>query len=74
LNEIGLPRNKFFTSILSFNIGVELGQIAVIILVFSLLILPFGKKPWYKKVIVYPLSLLIALVAVYWTVERVFWI
>ena len=26
LNEIGLPRNKFFTSILSFNAGVEIGQ------------------------------------------------
>src|ERR1700712_651304 len=27
LNEIGLPRNKFVLSILSFNVGVELGQI-----------------------------------------------
>ncbi|MEO8416889.1 MAG: HupE/UreJ family protein, partial [Ginsengibacter sp.] len=27
LNEIGLPGNKFFTSIFSFNIGVEVGQI-----------------------------------------------
>src|SRR3569833_181638 len=33
LNEIGLPRNKFFTSIFSFNIGVEIGQIIVIALV-----------------------------------------
>ena len=70
LNEIGLPPNQFLTSILWFNIGVELGQIAVILLVFGLLIIPFGKKPWYRKRIVYPLSILIALIAAYWTIER----
>ena len=71
LNEIGLPRNKFYTSILSFNGGVELGQIAVIIAVFALVIFPLGRKPWYKKRVVYPLSALIALVAAYWTVQRI---
>ena len=72
LNEIGLPRNKFFTSILSFNVGVELGQIAIILAVFCLLILPFGKKEYYRKWVVFPVSILIGLVALYWTVERVF--
>lgn len=71
LNEIGLPRNKFYTSILSFNAGVEIGQIAVIIAVFGLIIIPLGKKPWYKKRVVYPLSAGIALVAAYWTVQRI---
>ena len=71
LNEIGLPRNKFTTSIISFNIGVELGQIAIIFAVFCLLILPFGKKPFYRKWIVFPASILIGLIALYWTVERV---
>lgn len=71
LNEIGLPRNKFITSIISFNAGVELGQIAVIAAVYALLIVPFGKKPWFKKYIVWPLSALIAIVALWWTVERV---
>ncbi|MDQ2719914.1 MAG: HupE/UreJ family protein [Bacteroidota bacterium] len=70
LNEIGLPRNKFFTSIFSFNVGVEIGQIIIISLVFLLIITPFGKKQWYKKRIVYPLSILIALIAGYWTIQR----
>ena len=72
LNEIGLPRNQFYTSILSFNIGVELGQVAVILAVFALLIVPFGKKTWYRQRIVYPLSAVIALIAAWWTIERVF--
>ena len=71
LNEIGLPRNTFYTSILSFNAGVEIGQIIIILLVFALIINPFGKKPWYRKFVVYPLSALVALIAAYWTVQRV---
>ncbi len=70
LNEIGLPRNQFYTSIISFNAGVELGQIAIIALIFSTLVYFFGKKPWYKKAIVIPLSIAIALIAGFWTMER----
>lgn len=72
LNEIGLPRNKFFTSILSFNAGVEIGQIAVITGMFLFIIIPLGKKTWYRRYVVYPLSACIAAVAAYWTVQRVF--
>lgn len=72
LSEVGLPRNNFFTSVIAFNAGVEIGQVAVIMLVFGLLIVPFGKRPGFKKQFVYPLSVIIALIASYWTVERVF--
>jgi HupE / UreJ protein len=70
LNEIGLPRNKFYTSILSFNAGVEIGQIIIIICVFLFIIIPFGKKEWYRKFVVYPISILIAIIAAYWFVKR----
>jgi hypothetical protein len=72
LNEIGLPRNQFFTSIFSFNAGVEIGQISVISLVFLLIIIPLGKMPWYKIRVVYPLSAIIALIAAYWAIQRIF--
>jgi len=36
-----------------------------------LLVTPFGKKVNFKKQFVYPLSILIALIASYWTIERV---
>ncbi len=70
LNEIGLPRNKFYVSILSFNGGVELGQIAIITMMFALIIIPLGKKPWYRKIIVNLLSIAIAILAAYWTISR----
>lgn len=72
LTELGLPKNAYLSSLLMFNLGVELGQVAVILAAFFLLALPFGKKPYYRKAIVIPLSILIAIIAGYWTVERLF--
>lgn len=71
LNEIGLPRNKFFTSIISFNAGVELGQILIILCIYLLIIHPMGRKIWYKKIVVYPVSLIIASIALFWTFQRI---
>jgi hypothetical protein len=70
LNEVGIPPNRFAETVVMFNIGVELGQISIILLVFGLIILPFGKKVNYRKILVYPLSIVIALIAAYWTIER----
>ena len=70
LNEIGLPPNKFFTSILMFNAGVEVCQVLIIAAVFILLINPFKNKTWYRVRIVYPISIAIALISTYWTIER----
>jgi hypothetical protein len=72
LNEIGLPPNKFYTSILAFNGGVELGQAAIIVLIFTSIVALWGKKTWYRQGIVYPVSAIIAIVAAYWTITRLF--
>lgn len=72
LNETGLPPGKFYTAILSFNIGVEIGQIAVIAAMFTFIINRFKKRTWYKTKIVYGISSVITLIAFYWTIERVF--
>lgn len=70
LNETGLPRNKFLLSILSFNVGVEVAQVVVILFLYFFLLKPFSQKPWYRNWVLVPLSLLIALAALYWTVQR----
>ena len=72
LTQLGLPQNAYFSSLIMFNLGVELGQISVILTAFLLLGLPFGNKPYYRKRIVIPLSIIIAAIAAYWAVERVF--
>ena len=70
LNETGLPRNTFFTALISFNVGVEIGQIAVILIAYFLVGKWFSEKVWYRKRVILPLSMLIAIIAAYWTFER----
>ena len=71
LSELGLPRSQFVPALLSFNAGVELGQLSVIALLALLLALPFRAKPWYRRRVVVPGSLAIAAVGLVWFVERV---
>ena len=73
LGQLGLPQNSYLTSLIMFNVGVELGQITVILLAFFLLGKWFGERSWYRKVIVIPTSILIATIACFWTVQRLFW-
>ncbi len=70
LTEIGLPRDEFVTALVAFNVGVEGGQLAVIAIAFLAVGYWFRQKPWYRARVVLPLSALMALTGVYWTVER----
>jgi hypothetical protein len=72
LREIGLPRSDFLTGLISFNVGVEFGQLSVIAIAWCATGLWFGARPWYRVRIVYPGSAAIAVIGLYWTVERVF--
>ena len=72
LSNYALQQNQFFNALLTFNLGVELGQITVIFLAWFLIGYWFYKKNWYRKYIVIPLSCFIALIALYWTIERTF--
>jgi HupE / UreJ protein len=72
LQEIGLPPAEYITGLISFNVGVELGQLAVIGLAWLATGLWFRHKPWYRARIVWPASAVIALAGLYWTIERVF--
>jgi len=71
LRELGLPEQDFFVSLIAFNVGVELGQITVVLLAFFS-IGWFRRKPWYRASIVLPISALIALTGLYWSVQRAF--
>jgi len=84
LSDFGMPEDAFVTALLSFNVGVELGQLAIILvafLIFGFLWLSLrlmekrwdkkvDKKTWYKKIIAIPASIVISLIAFYWFIER----
>ena len=71
LAELGLPRSEFLPALVSFNVGVEAGQLTVIGIALLVFGLPFREKPWYRSRIVVPASVAIAAVGFYWAVQRV---
>lgn len=72
LGELGGGQANFAARLIGFNIGVEFGQLAVILLAFFLVGLPFGQRDWYRTAIAVPASLIIALIGVHWFADRVF--
>ncbi|HEY6162754.1 MAG TPA: HupE/UreJ family protein [Bacteroidia bacterium] len=72
LTGLGLPEKEFATALITFNVGVELGQLSIILGAWFLVGKWFAQKNWYHQRIVNPASLLIAIVACYWTIERTF--
>ncbi len=70
LTDFGMPDDAFATALISFNIGVELGQLTIILSAFLLVGYWFGKKRWYKRRITNPASLIIMTVSLFWFFER----
>ena len=72
LQEMGLPQRSYLSSLVMFNIGVELGQLTIILAAYFGVAKWLGDKPIYRKAVVIPLSVLIAIIAAGWTVQRIF--
>ena len=71
LADFGMPKNDFAKALISFNIGVELGQIFLLVTAWLLLAVPFGRSPNYRRMIVIPGSAMIAVMGLIWTVDRI---
>jgi len=71
LTELGLAPDRQLLSILSFNLGVELGQLVILVVILPLL-MALRFKAWYGKYLIPTASAAIALIAMQWTVERFF--
>lgn len=74
IGEIGLPEEQFWPSLIGFNIGVELGQLSVVIAAL-IISLPLkkrlnGSNLTYRNVVIVPFSVLIALIGLWWTISR----
>jgi HupE/UreJ protein len=71
LGELGLPDGALALSLASFNVGVELGQLAVVA-VFLPLAFAFRATPAYRSVVLKAGSAAIVVVAMLWFVKRAF--
>jgi hypothetical protein len=70
LTALELPRSEYLTALITFNVGVELGQLAVISCAFLSVGLWFRNRSWYRRRIIIPCSTVIASIGAFWTVER----
>lgn len=71
LRETGLPRGLEAVALGGFNIGIELGQLAVIAAVLAG-VGWWRDRPFYRSRIALPVSAAVALVGMIWTVHRIF--
>ena len=71
LSQYGLPKDNFASLLLAFNIGVELGQLSVLIIAFLLANLILRKRRKIDKIRI-PGSVIIGIVGLFWFIQRVF--
>jgi hypothetical protein len=74
ISEIGLPPEQFWPSLIGFNIGVEIGQLSVVL---AAVLLAIPVKRWvlttdnlYRRGVVIPGSLIIAAIGFWWFLSR----
>ena len=72
LMDVGVPEENQLSMLLTFNLGVEAGQLAVITMAWFLIAKWFNEMSWYRARVVIPISSVIGCIALYWTIERAF--
>jgi HupE / UreJ protein len=71
LADLGLPAGALALSLLGFNVGVELGQLAIVV-VFLPIAFALRRTAFYRRGVLVGGSLLVALLAAAWFLERAF--
>lgn len=69
LADLGLPRDALVSSLLGFNVGVELGQLAIVV-VFLPLAYALRMTRFYARVVFAGGSVVVVILAAMWLIER----
>jgi hydrogenase/urease accessory protein HupE len=72
LREFGLPQEALGWSLFSFNVGVEIGQLAIVLVVATLLAAIRRRSDAIGFRVAYAGSIVVVVAGSYWFVERVF--
>ena len=72
LREFGLPREALGWSLFSFNVGVEIGQLFIVLLVATALALVRRRSEIIGSRVAFAGSLVVVAAGAYWFVQRVF--
>ncbi len=69
LADLGLPSDQLTAALLGFNIGVELGQLAIVTIFFPIA-WKLRATSFYRWGFVFMGSIVIAMIALYWLIDR----
>jgi hypothetical protein len=70
LSEFGLPAGGFALGLLSFNIGVEIGQLMVVVPIFAAAAFLRLDQLTFRRAFQLPVSAVISIVGLYWAAQR----
>ncbi len=70
LQMFGMPADAYLTALAGFNLGVELGQLAIIVAAWTLTGWLRRQPVRYRHWVILPGSILIGLTGLYWTLQR----
>jgi len=73
LAEFGMPESAYITALISFNIGVEIGQLVILTVAFFGITYWFKNKQHFYNYITVPGSVIIGVTGLYWTWDRFSW-
>ena len=71
LSDIGYKSSDLFVNLISFNLGIEVAQISIVLALYLLIALNFAKNKNYRIFFQVPSSILISSVGLYWFFERI---
>ena len=71
LADLGLPQNALVLALVGFNVGVEIGQLAIVAVFLPLAFL-LRRTRFYQVAVLKGGSLIVALLATWWLVQRAF--
>ncbi len=71
LSDIGYRSTDLFINLISFNIGIEVAQISIVVVLYLLVALNFAKNKNYRIFFQVPTSILISSIGLYWFFERI---
>lgn len=71
LKSFEMANDNFVTTLVGFNVGVELAQIVIVLSVVSIGLMARSLKLDYQKLLVIPASVIITLIGIWWGIERI---
>ena len=71
LSDIGYRSSTLFLNLISFNIGIEVAQISIILFLYLLVAIKFANKKYYRIAFQIPSCIFIASIGLYWFIERI---